>query len=202
MPSASGRRRPPSLLRSRRCDRSPRATGREPGLFRRSSTRLALQESSLLDGGEDIAGALADVGSTRRGRLVEVVRDPCSVASFDRGDPGNGNDRSMREVRALADVGRDASLLEQVGGSGELLRFFRRALEVERRLLPGGAAQLLLQQRDVRRLLAADNAGELRQLAAERARRHGLAIKGGLKVLEQQQEVENLRVLLLRGRRR
>ena len=91
----------------------------------------------------------------RAGDAVDVA-DPAGVACLDRQDrAGGGEDLLRLDVADLAEVGRDARVLEHLGGGLELGLVGGRALEVERRLLDGSLAERALEERDVRVLVRA-----------------------------------------------
>ena len=102
--------------------------------------------------------------------------------------------------RDLTRIGRHAGVLEQLRGRLERrLVLVVRALEVERGLLDSSAAERLLQEGDVRRLMLRHHIDEVARVALEDAgvlARAGVEL--GLEVLERQGEVEDRDIALRR----
>ena len=119
---------------------------------------LADDELRALDGLEDRRGGLAGVERTAGSdRLADDRRDRARVTGLDRDDRRGGEQvgRGL-DVAGLAEVGVDAGVLQDVCGLLERAQVAGGAVEVELRLLDGGLAETLLEERDMRALVLGD----------------------------------------------
>ena len=122
------------------------------------------------------------------------------MAGLDRGDGARGaEDAGLEDVGDLAEVGRDAGVLEHLSGRGERRRVRDGLAEVELRRLDRGRAERALEELHVRGLVLGDDLGELLEVrvGAVRGVRHGLLVERGLEELERQREVQDVDVVLL-----
>jgi RNA polymerase sigma-70 factor (ECF subfamily) len=116
------------------------------------------------------------------------------VARFDREDRAGGGEHGLRlDVAGLAEVRRDAGVLEDLCGRDELRLVRDRVLEAELRLRDGLAAERLLQSGDVRRLVLRHEVHERLQVAVavRDLVQPRLLVELGLEVLEGQRVVQD-----------
>jgi hypothetical protein len=106
---------------------------------------LADDEAGALDGGENLRLRLGSLERGGRAGDGVDVADPAGVTRLDRKDrAGGGEDLLRLDVAHLAEVRRDARVLEDLRGGLELLLVGNRGLELEPRLLDGLGTESVL----------------------------------------------------------
>ena len=135
-----------------------------------------------------------------RGVAVADAADPGGVARLDRDDPRGRQERARRDVRRLAVVRADGDVLELRRRACERVGVGRDVGGVVVRFRIGLVAERVLEVGQVLALVRDDRPRVLLELAGQTGTLERGLVERDLDALHEQQQVEDLHVLLGRGR--
>ena len=139
-----------------------------------------------------LASGSASSNACSAGTMFASCRIQAGVPRLDRVDRHRRGEIGGRaDLRQLLLVGADREVLERDRGGPERARVVGRPAEVEAGLLDRVVAERLLEGRDVRALVGADDPRLLGQRAVQRPDALGLRVEARLQILEREREIED-----------